>query len=74
MGNDTKEVTSVGVLGRMIRRQRRTMKMSIAQLALMADVSPRLLSELERGRENVSADRLMRLLVLVNVQLHATIA
>ena len=47
------------------------MKISVAQLALMADVSPRLLSELERGRENVSADRLMRLLSLVNIQLHA---
>lgn len=60
--------TAVGPLGRTLRAARKERALSIAQLAAMAEVSPRLISELERGmRAHVSFETAMRLLHLVDV-------
>ncbi len=59
---------AVGALAATLRAARTARRLSIAQLATLANVSPRLISELERGmRAHVSFETAMRLLQLVNV-------
>ncbi len=59
---------AVGSLAATLRTARTERRLSIAQLAILAKVSPRLISELERGkRVHVSFDTAMRLLQLVDV-------
>jgi transcriptional regulator with XRE-family HTH domain len=60
---------SAGVpLAQALRTARKRRGLSIAQLAALAEVSPRLISELERGmRAHVSFDTATRLLHLVGV-------
>lgn len=59
---------AISPLARTLRAARKGRGLSIAQLAAMAEVSPRLVSELERGmREHVSFETAMRLLHLVDV-------
>lgn len=59
---------SVGPLAESLRAARKGRGLSIVQLATLAEVSPRLVSELERGmRANVSVETAMRLLHLVGV-------
>lgn len=54
-----------------LREARRSRRMSIADLAAGAGVSPRLVSEFEQGkRPNVSLETALRLLSLVGVSLH----
>jgi transcriptional regulator with XRE-family HTH domain len=54
-----------------LREARRSRRMSIAELAASAGVSPRLISEFEQGkRPNVSLETALRLLTLVGVSLH----
>jgi transcriptional regulator with XRE-family HTH domain len=58
-----------------LREARRNRRMSIAELAVSAGVSPRLVSEFEQGkRPNVSLETALRLLALVgvSVRLHDT--
>lgn len=57
-----------GSLAATLRSARSERRLSIAQLALLANVSPRLISELERGmRAHVSFETATRLLQLVDV-------
>lgn len=59
---------AVGLLAATLRTARKGRGLSIVRLAALANVSPRLISELERGiRANVSFDTAMRLLQLVDV-------
>lgn len=61
---------AVGLLAQALRAARKRRGLSIAQLAAMAAVSPRLISELERGmRANVSFETAARLADLVGVAL-----
>ena len=61
---------AVGLLAQTLRAARKRRGLSIAQLAAMAAVSPRLISELERGmRANVSFETAARLADLVGVAL-----
>lgn len=54
-----------------LREARRSRRMSIAELAIRAGVSPRLISEFEQGkRPNVSLETALRLLSLVGVSVH----
>ncbi len=54
-----------------LRETRRSRRMSIAELAANAGVSPRLISEFEQGkRPNVSLETALRLLTLVGVSLY----
>ena len=53
-----------------LRKARRTRRVSIAELAVRAAVSPRLISEFEQGkRPNVSLETALRLLSLVGVSI-----
>jgi transcriptional regulator with XRE-family HTH domain len=53
-----------------LREARRSRRMSIAELAASASVSPRLISEFEQGkRPNVSLETALRLLSLVGVSI-----
>lgn len=59
---------AAGSLASTLRSARTSRGLSIARLALLAHVSPRLISELERGmRAHVSFETAMRLLQLVGV-------
>ena len=59
---------AAGPLAEALRAARKSRGLSIAQLAVMAGVSPRLVSEVERGRRaHVSYETAMRLLDLVGV-------
>jgi len=59
---------AVGILAATLRAARTDRRLSIAQLATLANVSPRLISELERGmRAHVSFETATRLLQLVDV-------
>ena len=59
---------SVGPLAEILRTARKGRGLSIADLAVLAQVSPRLISELERGkRAHVSFETAMRLVQLVGV-------
>lgn len=58
--------SGIGLLAETLRAARKGRRLSIAQLAVIAGVSPRLISEVERGRRaHVSFDTAMRLLDLV---------
>ena len=64
----TVTLPAVGPLAQTLRAARKGRHLSIVQLAAMAEVSPRLISELERGmRAHVSFETAMRLLRLVDV-------
>ena len=59
---------AVVILAATLRAARTERRLSIVQLATLANVSPRLISELERGmRAHVSFETAMRLLQLVDV-------
>lgn len=63
-------VSAVAEIGKILRTERRRQGLTIADLAGLAGVSPRFLGELERGvRDNVAADKLLRLLLLLNLKL-----
>lgn len=62
------DVNNEAELGRAIRARRKKVGMTIAELASVVPCSPRLLSELERGRRGVSVAvtfRLMQMLGMV---------
>jgi transcriptional regulator with XRE-family HTH domain len=64
----TGNAPAVGPLAETLRAARKGRGLSIAQLAALAEVSPRLISELERGlRAHVSFETATRLLHLVGV-------
>lgn len=57
------------ILGKNIRACRTDAKLTLEQLAEKADMSWPYLSEIERGRENISLDKLARLAQALNVRL-----
>ena len=62
--------SAVGALAATLRAARTAHHLSIVQLAALANVSPRLVSEVERGiRAHVSFDTAVRLLQLVDVSI-----
>jgi transcriptional regulator with XRE-family HTH domain len=64
----TAPAPAVGPLAETLRAARKGRGLSIAELAVLAEVSPRLISELERGkRAHVSFETAMRLVQLVGV-------
>lgn len=54
-------------LGRVIRERRKAQGLSIAELAMLVPCSPRLLSELERGKRGVSIGMTLQLLTLLGL-------
>jgi transcriptional regulator with XRE-family HTH domain len=57
------------IVGKNIRACRTHAGLTLEQLAEKADLSWPYLSEIERGRENISLDRLVRLAQALNVKL-----
>jgi transcriptional regulator with XRE-family HTH domain len=57
------------IVGKNIRAYRAAAGLTLEQLAEKADVSWPYLSEIERGRENISLDKLARLAKALNVTL-----
>lgn len=54
-------------LGNIIRQRRKKQGLSIAELAMLVPCSPRLLSELERGKRGVSVGMTLQLLTLLGL-------
>lgn len=57
------------IVGKNIRAWRTHAGLTLEQLAEKADLSWPYLSEIERGRENISLDKLVRLAQALNVKL-----
>ena len=61
-------VTTEAELGAMIRERRKKQGLTIAELSMMVPCSPRLLSELERGKRGVGAGVILQLLSLLGLR------
>ena len=59
-------------IGALIRRQRKSAKLTIGDLAGMVPCSPRLLGEAERGTRNVSLSTVLTVCGLLGIDLEAT--
>jgi HTH-type transcriptional regulator / antitoxin HipB len=57
--------------GRMIRRQRRRHGLRQAELAALADVGARFVSELENGTPTLEIGRALRVAAIVGLTVHA---
>ena len=57
------------ILGETIRARRKQARVSQEKLAEKADLNPKYLSEVERGRANISLDALVRISKALKVQL-----
>jgi transcriptional regulator with XRE-family HTH domain len=57
------------VLGEAIRNRRKALQYSQEKLAEKADLTPAYLSDVERGVETISVDRLVRITKALNVPL-----
>ena len=56
-------------LGALIRRRRKSQGLTIEDLASVVPCSPRLLSELERGKRGVSINMLLQIMALIGLEL-----
>ena len=54
-------------LGKLIRQRRRELGMTQADVSRLTDLSMRLVGEVERGKEHVAADKVLRLLDVLNM-------
>lgn len=55
-------------LGAIIRERRKKQGFTIAELSMLVPCSPRLLSELERGKRGVSVGMILQLLALLGLR------
>ena len=62
-------VATASELGVIIRDRRKKQGLTIAELSMMVPCSPRLLSELERGKRGVSVGIILQLLALLGLTL-----
>ena len=62
-------ITTESELGVIIRERRKKQGLTIAELSMMVPCSPRLLSELERGKRGVSVGIILQLLALLGLTL-----
>lgn len=61
-------ITTEAELGMQIRERRKKQGFTIAELSMMVPCSPRLLSELERGKRGVSVSVILQLLALLGLK------
>ena len=61
-------VTTEAELGAMIRERRKKQGLTIAELSMMVPCSPRLLSELERGKRGGGVGVILQLLSLLGLR------
>ena len=62
-------ITDIDQLGRAIRRERKALGLTQADLAAASGVSLRFLSELERGRASAGVGRVLRVLNMLGLDL-----
>ena len=60
---------NVDSLGRLIRRQRRMQKLRQSEVASLAGVGTRFLSELENGKESLELGRVIRVLNVLGMEI-----
>lgn len=60
-----------GELGDVVRRRRRSLRLTQADLAGVASVTPRLLGEIERGKPTAQLDGVLRVLAALGLDLYA---
>ena len=60
-------ITSETELGHIIRQRRKNQGLTIAELSMLIPCSPRLLSELERGKRGVSISMALQLLTMLGL-------
>lgn len=53
--------------GQLVRQRRRELRMTQADVARLTGFSMRLVGEIERGKEHVAADKVLRLLDVLNM-------
>lgn len=63
-------IASEQEFGAELRRRRKQQELTLEELASVVPCSPRLLSELERGKRGVSIAMILRLLTLLGLELH----
>lgn len=63
-------IASEQEFGAELRRRRKQQGLTLEELASVVPCSPRLLSELERGKRGVSIAMILRLLTLLGLELH----
>lgn len=61
-------MTTEAELGAMIRERRKKQGLTIAELSMIVPCSPRLLSELERGKRGVGVGVILQLLSLLGLR------
>ena len=61
-------MTTEAELGAMIRERRKKQGLTIAELSMMVPCSPRLLSELERGKRGVGVGVILQLMSLLGLR------
>lgn len=62
------QISTESELGMIIRKRRKKQGLTIAELSMMVPCSPRLLSELERGKRGVSVGMILQLLALLGLR------
>jgi y4mF family transcriptional regulator len=58
-------------LGRMVRERRKALRLRQEELAAVASVTPRLLGEVERGKQTAQLDGVLRILAALGLDLYA---
>lgn len=65
------KLTTSTELGAMVRSRRKALQLSQVEAAALCNVSPRLLSELERGRDTVGVGLVLQVLATLGVDVVA---
>lgn len=60
-----------GELGEMVRKRRKSLRLTQEELAAVAAVTPRLLGEVERGKPTAQLDGVLRTLAALGLDLYA---
>lgn len=58
-------------LGSLIRKRRNALRLTQEELAAVASVTPRLLGEVERGKQTAQLDGVLRILASLGLDLYA---
>ena len=60
-------------LGALIRQRRKELGYTQRDVSSMSDLSPRLIGEIEHGKEQVGMDKIIRLLDVLNMTMHVKV-
>jgi HTH-type transcriptional regulator / antitoxin HipB len=66
-------VTTTDQLGKLVRTQRKALKLTQVQAAGLCGVGERFLRELEKGKPTVELGRVLRVLIGLGIQLEARV-